>query len=74
MSEVLGWIRSHPPSRPHSSPPHLSQHFLWPPMLHTEVSTKPSLLVQIIHLHESLDPPPDRLDQVSHGRVARPAS
>ena len=47
------------------------QHFAWPPMLHAEVSTKNSLLIQIIHIHESLDPPPDRLDQVGRGRNPR---
>ena len=42
-------------------------------MLHAEVSVKPALLIQLIHMHDSLDPPPDRLDQSALLRELRGA-
>ncbi|GAX80478.1 hypothetical protein CEUSTIGMA_g7917.t1 [Chlamydomonas eustigma] len=41
------------------------QHMAWPPMLHKEVDTRENLHIQIIHMYDSLAPPPDRLDQLA---------
>ncbi|KAG1672062.1 hypothetical protein FOA52_008938 [Chlamydomonas sp. UWO 241] len=40
-----------------------TQHMAWPPVLHEEIARKPSVHIQIVHMHDTLGPPPDRLDQ-----------
>ncbi|GAX76929.1 hypothetical protein CEUSTIGMA_g4376.t1 [Chlamydomonas eustigma] len=49
------------------------QHMVWPPMLHEEVDTRESLLIQVIHMYDSLAPPPDRLDQLALQATLRSA-
>ena len=58
---------------PSPTPLYHMQHMAWPPMLHAEVSAKPALLIQLIHMHDSLDAPPDRLDQSALLRELRGA-
>jgi hypothetical protein len=38
-------------------------HYVWPPLLHGDVKRADKVMLQIVHMHESLGPPPDRLDQ-----------
>jgi len=49
------------------------QHMLWPPLLHSHVSLKPKVVVQVIHMHDSLGPPTDRLKQESLARLLNQA-
>eukprot|EP00798_Chlamydomonas_sp_ICE-L_P005578 gene5578-4213_t len=45
------------------------QHHVWPPIQHLEMDPKDTVDIVIVQMHESLSPPPDRLDQVAIERI-----
>ena len=49
------------------------QHMAWPPVLHSEVSSKPDVLVHVVHIHDTLGPPADRVDQELIGSLLKQA-